>query len=420
MYRPSPPTVAVTLALVAVLAVAVGLTAGLVPADSAADSPSTVETGDEESATLQSPTAAVTDGDPPYLAPPPETVTREEYAQPGIDISAAAASDAQQLRGQFRATAFELQFDNTENRTGFTEAFVDDIGARTEALDDYHAQLIDEYRTEQRSTQSLLRELVRLEAAVAQQQRLANRVETTVVEADGVSPSQDIQELSNVLNVEIPALESPVTDTFLDGGFEPGTAVYAQAGAEGIVLAAPNSDRIVRQATLRSQRNRSDTNQFLEEAGEDENPLSLAAERARTLYGDDNVIGFFPPPFGATTVYGIQGTVVGGSFTAYLDGTTRNIFHEKQTVTADSVPVTSTLNDRLGTVELTVNTTVPTGPMRVSVTDSGDPVEGATVQVANQTAGTTDASGQRWIVQPLGGAEVSVTVDDLTVSVTLP
>ncbi len=413
MDRPSPPAIAATLLFVAGLAVAVGLTAGVVPSDGAA-SP-TLDTPGEETGVLSTP---VSGADPPYLAPPPETVTREEYVRPGIDVSAAAASDSQRLQSEHSATAFETQFTTVADPEAFVESFVANISARAEALDDQHAQLLVEYRDGEISTRTLLRELVRLGAAVTEQQRLADRVETTVEATENVALSRAVREQFAALDDEIPALESPVVDKLVDGGFEPGAAVYAQAGAEGIVLVAPDGTQHQRQATLRGQRDRNGTNQFVKKAGEDENPFSLAAERARALYGEN--IGLFPPPFGATTVYGIQGTITGGEFRAYLDGATENVFHERQTVAVDEVPVTTSRNHRLGTLELVVNATVPTGPMQVSVTDAGEPVEGAAIQVANQTAGTTDANGQRWVVQPLDGAEVSVTVDDLTVSVTLP
>jgi len=415
--RPSPPPTAVTVVLVAGLAVAVGLTAGIVPAGSTADA-AALDTGGEEHGALSSPGLTATDGEPPYLAPPVETVTRQEYVQPGIDVSAAAAADAQRLRGEHTAATFEMQFATAEDRGAFVESFMTTVSARAEALDRQHAEVLAEFRDGEISMRSLLRELVRLEAGVAEQQRLASRVETTVETAPDVTLSRDVQERATALNDEIPALESPVVGRLVDGGFESGAAVYAQAGAEGIVLAAPSETTLQRQATLRSQRDRNGTNQFIEEAKENESPFTLAAERARALYGED--IGLFPPPFGATTVYGIQGTATGGEFRAYLDGATKNVFHERQTVAVDSVPLTDSYDDRLGTTELVVNTTVPTGLMQVSVTDGGEPVEGAAVQVANQTAGTTDPDGQRWLVQPLGATEVSVTVDDLTVSVTLP
>lgn len=416
MDRPGPPSIAVTLALVAGLAVAVGLTAGVVPADTTTDSPA-ADTATGES--LVSPATAA-DEDPPYLSPSPETVTREEYTQPGIDVSAAAAADAQQLRGEHSAAAFEERFAAATNRSAFVESVLADIESRAQSLDDQHAQLLADYGNGQLSTGRLLRELVHLEADAAAQQRLASQVQTTVEAADDLERGQDSRNQSNALAVEIPALESPVTDRLVAGEFDPGTTVYALASTEALVLAAPNETHIHRQATLRSHRDRNGTNQFVEDAGDDEKPNGLALARADSLYGGDNVRGFFPPPSDATTVYGIQGEVVGGSFVAYLDGATKNIFHEQQTVVAADVPVTDTLTDTAGGLELTVNTTRATGAMRVSVTDGGEPVPDASLQIANQTVGTTGPDGQRWVVQPRGGKTVSVTVDNQTLSITLP
>jgi hypothetical protein len=410
MDSPSPRSIALGLALVAGLAVAVGLTAGVVPADRA-----TLETTGEDS-----PAASTVDGDPPYLSPADTATTREEYAQPGIDISTAAAADAQRLRGQHAAATFEEEFDIVEDRTAFVEGVIADLGARAEALDEQHAELVTAYGDGEVSTETLLGELVRLEAAAVEHRRLADRVKTVVSGDSDLDLFREADEQFEALGDEILALESPVTDAFAAGEFADGTTVYAQAGEEAIVLAVSNATHFERQATLRGERNRSAVNQFIEEAGEDENANGLALERAETLYGADNVLGFFPPPYDATTVYGVQGTVAGGEFVAYLDGTTENIFHEQQTVAPAGVPVTDTLVDSAGGLELTVNTTVPTGPMRVSVTDGGDPVEGATVQVNNQTAGTTDASGQDWVVQPRAGAELRVTLDEETLRVTLP
>jgi hypothetical protein len=419
MNRSSPPAVAVTLALVAGLAVAVGLTAGVVPSDSAPGDTPVLDTTAETAPSASSPVAAA-NGDPPYLAPPAPTVSREEYTQPGIDISAAAATDAQRLRGHHSAATFEERTAGADDRTAFIESAMADIEADARALDEQHAQLVASYRDGEASTRQLLRELARLEAAAAEHRRLADRVETVVDGSTDLDLSQEVDELSEALSDEILALESPVTDALVAGEFAAGTTVYAQAGASAVVLAVANATHVRRQATLRSQRDRNATNQFIEQAGEDENANSLALERAEELYGEDNVRGFFPPAFEATTVYGITGDTDGGSFAGYLDGATENIFHEQQTVVSAGVPVTDTLTDAVGGLELTVNTTTATGPMRVSLTDGDDPVDGATLQVDNRTVGTTDANGQHWVVQPLSGAELSVTVDDERLTVTLP
>lgn len=403
--------------VVAVLAVTV-LTAGVVPAGTTSGTPGP-DTAGKEARSLASQAMATASADPPYLSPPATTVSREEYTQPGIDISAAAAADAQRLRGHHTAAAFEQRVAVAENPSALVGSVIDSIGSRAEALDKQHGQLIAAYGAGELSTQRLLGELVRLEAAAAQHRRLASRVETVVDGSEELSAEQTVDKQGEMLADEILSLESPVTDRVVTGEFDAGATVYAQVGTGGVVLAVANSSHVERQATLRGQRNKSATNQFIENAG-DENANALALERAEELYGEDNVRGFFPPAFDATTVYGVAGDISGGSFTAYLDGATRAVFHEQQTVTAAGVPVTETLTDSAGRAELTVNTTVSTGPMRVSVTDGNSPLGGVTVEVDNQTAGTTGAGGERLLVQPLGGATVSVTVGNEILRVTLP
>ena len=404
MDQPGPPAVLVlTLALAAGFTVAVCLTVGLTSSGGAVTTQETVGQ------------------DPPYLSPDPETVTREAYTDPGIDVSAVAAADAQELRSRHRAAVFTERFDAAEDPAALVTAVTGELAARAGALDEQHAQLLTTYSNNEISTGRLLRELVRQEAAAAGHRRLANRVEAAVIGSDAVDGLQAVRERSATLNDEILALESPVTDALADGQVDPQNTVYAQAGTDTLVLALTNRTHMQRQATLRGQRNKNATNQFVQEAGENENANALAINRAEELYGGDNGVelSFSLPPFDAT-VYDVEGSTIGSSFIGYLDGATTNIFHEQQTVTMSNVPVSTTLTDTSSNLELTVETTTPTGPMRVSVTSGGDPVEGATLLVTDQPVGTTDTGGQAWVTQPLAGATVRVTVGDDTASVTLP
>jgi len=404
MDQPGPPAVlALTLTLAAGLAVTVGLTVGFASSGEAV-----------------TPQEAVGQ-DPPYLSPEPETVTREEYTKPGIDVSAAAAADAQNVRGRHRAAVFSERFDGAEDPAALVAAVTDELGTRAEALDEQHAQLLATYRDGEISTGRLLRELVRQEAAAAGHRRLADRVEAAAIGSDAINDSRAVRERSEALDDEILALESPVTDALADGQTDPRSTVYAQTGTDTLVLALTNRTHMQRQATLRDQREKNAPNQFAQEAGENENANALAINRAEELYGGGNGVelSFSLPPFNAT-VYGIEGNTIGGSFVGYLDGATTNIFHEKQTVTMSDVPVSGTLTNTSGGLTLTVETTTPTGPMRVSVTSGDEPVEGAELLVTGQPVGTTDGGGQTWVTQPLAGATVRVTVDDETVTVTLP
>ncbi len=261
----SPAVLAFTLALAAGLAVAVCLTVSFASSGEAV-------------------TQEAVGQDPPYLSPDPETVTREEYTDPGIDVSAAAAADAQNVRGRLRAAAFTERFDTTEEPAALVASVTDELSARAEALDEQHAQLLATYSDDEISTGRLLRELVRQRAAAAAHRRLADRVEAAAIGSDAVNSSRAVREQSEALDDEILALESPVTDALADGQVDPRTTVYAQAGTDTLVLALTNRTHMQRQATLRDQRKKNAPNQFIQEAGENENANALAINRAEELH----------------------------------------------------------------------------------------------------------------------------------------
>lgn len=402
MDQPGPPAAVVVAAVtVAVLLAAVaGLVGGVTQA------------GDDDTP------LNATSEELSYLSPAPEEVTRETYTRTGIDVSAAAAADGQRLRGRHTAATFEQRFGGVENRSAFVEQVAARLETRALALDEHHAEVLEAYGEGEYTTGRLLGELVRMDAAAATHQRLRDRVETAVEAVDGFELNRTVQEQFVALDTEIPALESPVVDELAAAPFDR-TTVYTQATETALVLATAGETHL-RRVTLRGERDRNGPNRFVQGATDGQNANSLALKRAQSLYGERQVRGFFPPPLGATSVYGVQGDTAVGEFVGYIDGATRNRFHERRSIDAPGIPAVQTLSDTAGSVELSVETTTPTGPMQLSVTDEDNPVEGAALSVANTTVGTTDAAGERWVTQPLAGATVRATVGNETLQVTLP
>lgn len=353
-----------------------------------------------------------------YVSPPPDEVTREEYTQTGIDVSAAAATDSEALRGRYDRAAFQQRFDTADDRLALVEQVAGALGERTATLDGRHADILRAYGEGEYSTQRLLRELAQVNAAAVESQRLRDRMRAVVNSADDIELTDTLRKQFLALDAEIPTLESPVVDGYA-ADVEPGATVYTQATPDALVLASAGSTH-VRRTTLRAERDRDGPNQFIQAADEGENANGLALDRAREIYGEQQVGGLLFPRLNATTVYGIQGSTAAGEFISYLDGATKNRFHERWLLDATAVPTAATLTDTAGGLKLAVETTIPTGPMRVSVTDGGDPVTGVTLSVMNTTVGTTDATGGHWVTQPLGGAELTATVDGETLRVTVP
>lgn len=395
------------------LTLGLGVTIAAVGADTVLGA----DTGGEAVAGPGSSLTQGADESPPEIAPPPTAVTREEYTRSGLDVAAAAATDAQRLRGTHSVRAFEQRFETAPEpeQVALVQTTTTDLGERAAALDDSHAALLAAYAEGDVSTNRLLHRLTRITAAATQHRALAQTVEDAAVGAD-INISGEIEAQFFALDREIPALESPVTDALVSSPFEPVT-VYTQATGDGLVLATSDSTHR-RQVTLRNERDRDAPNLFIEEAGPDENPIGLALDRADDLYPEINT--FSPPPLDATAVYGIQGPLAAGEVTAYLHGSTKNVFHEVRLLDSRDVPVSGTLTNATDDLMLTVQTTAATGPMRVSVLDGGEPVGGVTIRVDGAPVGTTDPTGGRWVTQPLSGAEVNVSAGGETLSVTVP
>ena len=353
-----------------------------------------------------------------YVSPPSDEVTREAYTTGGFDLAASAAADAEALRGSYREQVFTERFEAAQNRDAVLERFLTNLTGRLDELDGDHAELIAQFGAGERSATELLRGLVRATAAANAEARLADTIESAATEANVELP-ESFEDVAITSQREIPALESPVTEAIATGQVGPGRSVYAQATSDALVLAMAG-DTHIRQATLRGERDPSGANQFAQQDG---SANVNALERADILYADAVGYNFGPPIGGATDVYRLfNGDSGFGSFRAYIDGATTNVFHEVHTV--DSPAALETIGTNLsnttgtgGGLELTVETTEPTGPMLVSVTDGGQPVGAARLAVDTQFVGTTDADGEHWVTQPLGTFEVRATVGNETVTV---
>jgi hypothetical protein len=187
------------------------------------------------------------------------------------------------------------------------------------------------------------------------------------------------------------------------------------------VLAAAEGVEFTRTATLRSARAPDRRDQF--EADEGRSAV-LALQRGGELYpwAYDNAIG--TPQvrgFGNTAVYLIRVDHPQGSIESYLSGGTRDVFHEIQTQRAGQVPVTDTQTTVGSSLNVTVGTTAPTGPMRVTLIQpsTGAPLDG-TVSIDGEEVGRTGDDGRLYTVQPTGQFRVNASTGTSSVAVTVP
>lgn len=388
-----------TLCLVALVGVVAGASGvAVLTDDSASQAPQPAANG---SASLQEKSIS-------YLSPPPSAVDREAHYSTGLDVATAVTADVQRLRGNYTKLAFDQRrtsLDSPERQREYFNQTINRTVDRIVALDGDHAAAIEAYNEGDLSTGSFLREFLRIEIAADQQREFAEYVDLFQLEGT-VPPAVD---------TEIVMLPDPVAAD-IETASRQGTgeaAVYLQTSDDAVVLASAGQEYL-RQATLREERDPSLPDQF---AGDD--LITNVTDRMKELYPWARVVGFQSRSGG---LYRVELDHESTEVEVLLDGGTTNVFHEIQRVDTPSLPVSETITNTSAGHTVSVETTQPTGPMRVSVVDetSGQP-QSATVYVDGNRVGPTGVDGRRFVVQPVGSFELSVeTSSGETVTVSGP
>lgn len=382
MARPRRSTTAALLGLALLVAASVGIV-GLGGALSAADGapPEVIENPNSTS----------------YVTPGAENVTRQAYAEAGLDVGAAMVTDAERMQARHD----ELVYGELESEADVQLA-VSILETRIGALERRHEQLLGNYSSGDISTGTLLRELARIEVAAAQQR-------ATVDELRAAGVSDDVGERLSSLSVEPAVLGQPVTERVAAAmtARQGPVRVYVAAAEDALVAATVVEDRYVRQATLRGERNPFGEDQF---AASGEGRAQAASDRATSIYSAQasTVRGF-----AGTSVYEFSADHSLGELVAYLDGATTNPFHEyqyKQPVVEIPAQTSSATTESF---RLNVQYTNTTGPMAVSLLGTGsDALPPVTISVNDQPVGMIEGGGQLWTIQPVGEFTVTATTED--------
>jgi len=351
---------------------------------------------------------------PTYSSPDSSEVTGEGYEQVSLDLGAAVEADAQQLHAEHDRRVFAARLDaadSTAEREQVAEQRLATIQQRYERLAAREDVLLNDYGSRELNDQLFLRELVGLRAAIEAQATLQDQVTT-------VEPAPD-----RMLNYEATLMaDQPVTETVRTGirSADSDPAVYIQTGEATVILATVDKSGInggtyTRQAIRQDGRNLSVGTEADQFRVDGELGVALAFDRAAELYTweFDNFVQQ-GQEIQQGKVYGIRVEHTRGLLRTYLDGATTDVFHEIQTQPLRSVEFTSRVVNSTSEVNVNVERTRETGPMRITVTEAGnlDPIDDVTVQMNGNTVGTTDDDGELWLVQPRVTPTVTVTTPD--------
>jgi len=350
-----------------------------------------------------------------YTSPDSGVVTNEGYESASLNLGAAVQADAQTLRAEHDRRVFEaaLEGAGTDSARAFVaEQRYELLETRYERLDEREQALIDAYGTGALGSELFLSELASLRTALDTQVALREQARAQT----STSVPERVRNLEGALAVDTPVVDRVAEAQRSVGNSEP---VYILTGEEFVSLATVSEGRFLRQATIHSGRDLTvgtDADQF-RAAGS--NPLGEASNRAAELYpliyeeAPSESVNEFPQLPGDSKVYVVTATYTEGVLQAYLDGATTDVFHEIHEQPLNRIEVSARTSVANGTLNVTVGRTSDTGPMRVTATNSqsGLPIQGATVSVGETELGTTDAEGQLWGVEPSGPAELIVTTD---------
>lgn len=390
----------VALALLAAFAVVAG-TAGAVGTDADAR---TVDEGFREVRDVQNTTN--------YLSP--EATDRSAYVPGDVDVAAAAGASAQRLQAGHERRAFDARYeaDSGTDRVVLVRETADDMEARLARLDARHAALLAAYSNGTLSAETTMRRLVELSVEAETTRNHLEHVSDRVEDNPDDSVPVPLERRLIDLQSDLVTLPDPVTDRVEAGlaGERDAPVVYAGGATGGIVLATVDDGDFVRTATVRDDYAPDRPDQFETAEGRD---VILALQRGGELYPwayENDIGGPQIRGFGNTGLYLIRVDYGHGVLQTYISGGTTNAFHEIQTQDPRGVPISDTTVRATDSLNVTVETTTDSGPMRVSLIQpsSGAPLDG-TVRVDGDVVGRTGQDGTLWTVQPAGRVRVNVT-----------
>jgi len=353
----------------------------------------------------------------------PAETTGQQYQEVSIDVAAALDSSAQELHtaAEMRSFDRQLQFaSDLDRRVEIAKQRLAVVERRYRSIDQRRATLFEQYSAGELSATALASELVRLKTAVETQEQYRARIDSEVFDDTSASPAteflQDFESLEQSMTVR-----QPVTDrlrTAMIGSRDP-IVVYTNTAADALVLATIDGNTYYRQATVRAERNLAGDDQFVD-------GFRSAYNRIETLYPwvlSSSNLQLSPLELRRfSQVYAIRAVHSHGEMTMYLDGATRNVFHETHRKPLTVQPVSATVTSQNDSLNVTAQFTNRAGPMQLRVRNlAGVPVEDADVAVDGMSVGRTDAEGELWLVQPAEGSEIGIsTAANESVSVAVP
>lgn len=342
-----------------------------------------------------------------YLAIPDDDVARSGTATNGIALGTAIAGDTSSIHSDLVRLTFEQSFEQATTdaeKTAAIRTAADRLEARKAALVRQDSRLVRSYESGSVSAEEFTRERARIHTTAQRYQETAEQVSRIARADNSYSFSTALEaRLANV-GGELEVLQGPVSGQVASAanGDVDSEQLYVEASTSGYTMAYVTDGLYVRETYLGDQYDSNATDQFMQQ----DVPRQTAADlRGYELYPwmTNNSLSPSTTGLGTSGIY----RFTTGELTAYISGSTTNVFRESQRHKLDTVPFTGSQTSVNETLRITVNRTYETGPMEISVSrDDAGVSANSTVLVNGETVGHTGTDGTIWTVEPRGPVTV--------------
>lgn len=346
------------------------------------------------------------------------------YSSVSLDFAGAMALSTERVASEYRTTLVTVQLEevqSTDARTAIVDAYLDGVVTEIRDLEAEQNAAIREYHAGEIDAETLLVRLAVVDMRARALEESMRRVQTASSPI-GIPTDNRLQ----AITVELDSYESRVRShaaTAVTGELKAGVNdIHVSASTNGVVVEMLTDRRYYRNAYRADNRAPDTVDQF------DRN-IRLFRDRVRELYpwstGGSIQRNSQVDTYVARNVYRTTYSHPQGSMAIYVDGGTRDVFREEQSLVLDRLPRASSVRSRTANVSVSVTPTTAGSPVLVNVTRPASGNASATaldavVRVNGNTLGRTGADGELWLIAPVGDYQVSVGHDGTTVNVSVP
>lgn len=341
---------------------------------------------------------------------------RSGYVGSGPDVGATLMAHDDALRVDHALFLVQSEFEESTDaeREELLTLAAERTNDRIDALEQREREAVQAHANGDLSDQQLLSVLVRnyntaaeLSAVLSELEGYANQV--SEYDSDGIADA----------DVTLEVFRSEIRgdlDTAMRGEAMTEHDFVLETTEHGYSLAMIDGGTYLRETTRFDNRDRTGEDRV---AGID-NAIDRFEEELYPWAFDNRIhsTAFSEAP--TAQLYSTHTSTPQGDLTAYLDGATREVYHEVQSLTIDDLPTQPGETWTDDSLELAVNETPVNGPMELQVTDadSGEPVD-ATITADGYEFGETGDDGTLWIVPLVGEFEVTAEADERTLEATV-